>query len=136
MKSTYKLLGLQWDHGPLPSVSPYYELIRKIPNYTVERNLFDLSSYERQVFITELLSVENIELIKQLVDSVSECDSVYINIDYTPAFKNKDIISFYYLRILQIYAYFCNSLPNARVLLMCDDETRVSIQEFWKEKSS
>lgn len=58
MKSTYKLLGLEWDHAPLPQECPAFSTEKEVQNWNVDRNLFDLQIYERQLLISELMSAE------------------------------------------------------------------------------
>ena len=105
MKSTYKLLGVQWDHKSLPCALPIFVQNREIQDYCVERNLFDLNSYERQVRLTEILKTEDEKSVNRIIEKLNECDYVYINVDYVPIYRAKEIIDFYALRILQIYAF-------------------------------
>ena len=39
MKSTYKLLGLEWDHAPLPQECPAFSTEKEVQNWNVDRNL-------------------------------------------------------------------------------------------------
>ena len=53
MKSTYKLLGLEWDHAPLPQECPAFSTEKEVQNWNVDRNLFDLQIYEDGVPVTK-----------------------------------------------------------------------------------
>ena len=72
--------------------------------------------------------------VNRIIEKLNECDYVYINVDYVPIYRAKEIIDFYALRILQIYAFMCNSLPNQKVAFMCNEKTREILTAFWRHK--
>ncbi|MCR5587285.1 MAG: hypothetical protein K6F77_07125 [Lachnospiraceae bacterium] len=133
MISTYKLLGVEWDHAPLPLNFPIFTENRMIESYTADRNLFDLVKYERRVNISEIFS-SSPDKLKTMSDAVKECDAVYINIDYEPFSHAKDIRSFYYLRVLQAIAYFENSLNNKTIMVMGSELAKEECREKWNDK--
>ena len=83
MKSTYKLLGVEWAHHPLPRYLPIFVDDRIIEHYSTERNLFDLEKYERRIDISEVFSGNSL-LPYNILNEVKNCDSVYVRIDYEP----------------------------------------------------
>lgn len=133
MKSTYKLLGLEWDHYHLPSKIPDFTEGRDIDNYIIDRTLFDLKMYERSVNVSEVLS-SSPEKLSLIIKKISECDCVYLNIDYEPQSVAKDVQSFYYLRVLQAIAYFEGSLKNTLIKIIATDRAKRMCIKMWKEK--
>ena len=123
MKSTYKLLGVEWDHAPLPDYLPEFEAIRSIPNYTAERNLFDLDVYERRVDATELLSTSNEER-REIVEWLAPCDYVFLSINYEPTADLQDVELFFYLRIFQCICFLQNNMDGPVLKLMGTDNAR------------
>ena len=133
MKSTYKLLGVEWDHSPLPLICPDFIEYKSIEPYSAERNVFDMVKYERRIDISEILSSSS-DNLEAIVNAVKECDSIYINIDYEPYSKSIDVHSFYYLRVLQVIAYFENNLDNNTILVMGSEVARRKCREKWVDK--
>ncbi len=137
MKSTYKLLGLEWDHAPLPQECPAFEAEKKVQNWNVDRNLFDLQIHERQLLISELLSAEKKEAVRYIVEHVKDCDAVFIKLDYEPASDAEAVTKFYVLRLLQIFEFVRTELP-AQVLVAIIGSERIQnlCRELLLEKQS
>ncbi len=134
MKSTYKLLGVEWDHYPLPTQIPEFTEKKDVENYMVERTLFDLKTYERSIDVSEVLS-SSLDACSFIIKQVSECDCVYLNIDYEPLSTAKDVQSFYYLRVLQAIAYLEDSLNDTRIKIVATDRARRKCISVWKNKN-
>lgn len=130
MNSTYKLLGVEWDHRPLPQNCPTFTENKPIEPYSTDRNLFDLFKYERRVDISEILS-SKADKLKTIIDTVKECDSIYINIDYEPYSQSIDVRSYYYLRVLQAIAYFENNLDDKTVFVMGTESAKEECRKKW-----
>ena len=135
MNSTYKLLGVEWDHEPLPKKLPVFTRSKMIESYTTDRNLFDLVRYERRIDISDVFS-GSVDKLKAMIDDVKECDVIYINIDYEPASQSIDVLSFYYLRVLQTIAYFENNLNDKTILVMCSKLAEEECRKKWKDKKA
>ena len=133
MKSTYKLLGVEWDHGSIPQNLPIFTECKKIESYTTNRNLFDLVKYERRIDISEIFS-SSPDKLKAMSNAVEECDFVYINIDYEPSSYAIDVRSFYYVRVLQAIAYFENNLNNKTIMVMGSELAREECRKKWNDK--
>ena len=135
MKSTYKLLGVQWDHGSLPEQYP--EIIGDliVPDWNEERNLFDLSCYVRQIPYTELMAAKDIEGVGLIIDHVRDCDKVYINVDYEPLNNSDIIIEFYALRLLQIYEYVNQQLGSVPVGLISSERIAKRCYQFLETRN-
>lgn len=65
MKSTYKLLGVEWDQLPVSDCMPIIVPKSEIQDYKIDRNIFDLQSFNRQILLTEILSNSNKEFWKK-----------------------------------------------------------------------
>lgn len=120
MKSTYKLLGVEWDHYPLPIYLPPLAECGNIEHFSVERNLFDLTSYKRRIDITDVLSHSG-GLPYDIVEKVCNCDCIYLRLDYEPSSAAVDARSFYCLRVLQIIAFFENNLVEVPIFIEASD---------------
>lgn len=135
MNSTYKLLGVEWDHGTLPRKMPTFSVNKTIEPYTTERNLFDLVNYERRIDISDVFS-SSADGLKMMVEDVKECDAVYINIDYEPVSRAIDVRSYYYLRVLQAIAYFEDNLNNKPIMVMGSVLAKEECKKKWKDKKA
>jgi len=125
MKSTYKLLGVEWDHHPLPRYLPRFvrDSDRTIEHYSVERNLFDLEKYERRIDVSNVFSVDSL-LPYNIIKKVKKCDCVYVRIDYEPTVAAIDMIDFYYLRVLQVIAFFENNLEDVEIVVIASNQAQ------------
>ena len=94
MKSTYKLLGVKWDHYPLPKNLPTFVENKEVEHYLIDRNLFDLERYERRVNLTEILSKDD-NLPYDVAENVRECDffTSLSHIDYVVRYVPKELIN-------------------------------------------
>ncbi len=133
MKSTYKLLGVEWDHAPLPTTKPIFSENKVVEPYTTKRNLFDLDKYERKIDLSDIFSSSTEELIT-MINTVKYCDSIYLNIDYEPSSQSNDIRSFYYLRILQVIAYFEEKLTDKNVMVLGSESAKEGCLKIWNNK--
>lgn len=125
MKSTYKLIGVYWDHTPLPKNE--VTLVAYDPTYLTAGSplcLFDLLEKKRRIDITELLAVDSDLQFQTMVDSFSGCDKVAVVLDYQPSCRGSVLHGFYALRVLQAYGKLAYSLSNTRVTLMLPGEAR------------
>jgi len=111
MKSTYKLLGLLWDHQPVSTVWPDISGVIEVQDYSEEYNLFDLERYRREVKLSTVLSLEKTEEVDDIVCRLQECDEVYLNVDYMPECDSKIVNAFFGKRLMQIYGYIRKRLP-------------------------
>lgn len=134
MKSTYIILGIEWDRKPLPSHIPKFVEKMAVDDYSISKNLLDYEKYERKIDISELLSNESEELEKAL-EKVKDCDILHINIDYEPRDNTKDVILFYGLRVLQIYSFIDDKLKNTYVDIMASERIKNICEKYWKEKN-
>lgn len=129
MKSTYKLLGVEWDHHPLPRYLPNFVDDKIIEHYSTEQNIFDIEKYERRIDISEVLSGNSL-LPYNIRDKVKNCDSVYIRIDYEPEETSVDVIEFFYLRVLQVVAFFEKNLEDVSIFMIASKKA----QEYCRHK--
>ena len=67
MKSTYKLLGVLWDHRDLPRKLPDFSQPFPVSNYHEEYNLFDIEVYMRRISVSEMMQIEKPEEIADIV---------------------------------------------------------------------
>ena len=132
MKNTYKLLGVEWDHDLIPKEMPLFVNKKKVENYAVERNLFDLEVYERCIDITTLFT-DTKENIKGFIDEMRECDVVYINVDYEPFSRADDVISFFCLRVLQAIAFVESNLDRQSLYIMASEQIKEDCSKKWNE---
>jgi len=125
MKSTYKLLGVFWDQRPIPEEFPELVDCEEIQDYREEYNLFDLAGYRREVKLTELLSIENVEKLNSIIKLLRKCDKAYLHIDYIPRCELPVVCNFFVRRTMQIYRYIKESVqPEIEVFVMADDRER------------
>lgn len=135
MKSTYKLLGVEWDHHPLPRYLPTFVDDRIIEHYSTERNLFDLKKYERRIDISEVFSGNSL-LPYNILNEVKNCDSVYVRIDYEPEATSVDVLEFFYLRVLQVVAFFENNLEDVSVFVIASRKAQEYCCRKYEEKKA
>ena len=137
MKRTYKLLGLEWDHAPLPQECPAFSTEKEVQNWNVDRDLFDLQIYERQLLISELMSAEKKNMVRHMLEYVKDCDSVFIKLDYEPASEAEAVIKFYVLRLLQIFEFVRTELPiQTQVIIIGSTKIMNLCREMLLEKQS
>ena len=132
MKKSYKLLGVEWDHYKLPYKLPIFIEKRNVADYSLDYNLFDLEQYERCVNISEVLS-STPDLLMEVIDKIKNCDCIYINIDYEPVNTSRDVISFYYLRVIQAIAFFETNLEENKIVVMSSQQAKKMCLEKWND---
>ena len=132
MKSTYKLLGVKWDHYPLPKNLPTFVENKEVEHYLIDRNLFDLERYERRVNLTEILSKDD-NLPYDVAENVRECDCVYLKLDYEPTSPAREVKDFYSLRVLQIIAFFQNNLEKVPFVVMASNQAKEDLSKKYDE---
>lgn len=123
MKSTYYLVGAPWDGKPVtgraPVVAPFDPTVNEAG---AEDNLFDLNGRRRFLRISELLSCNDGQQVERLINSVADCQAVYVALDWYPHTSNPTIVSFFQLRVKQVLYVISDYLPCASVQLMEVDE--------------
>lgn len=123
MKSTYYLIGTPWDGKPVsgraPVIAPFDPTITETGG---DDNLFDLKERRRILRVSDLLSCNDDQQVEHLIDSVADCRTIYIAIDWHPRTTNPTIISFFQLRVRQVLCTISNYLLSATVKLMDVDE--------------
>lgn len=124
MKQTYKLLGIEWDHAPLPAECPVFIPNQEIQDWRKDRNLFDLEEYQRSITISEIMAANSLDALVPFLKSVKGCDQVIIMLDYEPKTHAPDVVSFFALRVLQMYEYVRQRLYGVPVYLMGSDQMK------------
>ena len=127
MKRTYKLLGVEWDHEPLPSSCPVFTKEGDAPNWREERTIFDIAEYCREICISELLSLKKKD-IARIIEKIRECDRVYIVLDYEPGTEGEIAMAFYVLRFLQIFGYLQRQLPETKMQVIGSPRIRTKCE--------
>ena len=79
--TTYKLFGVFWDGKPEFQGEIKYCLQDGILDYRYKRELFDNRVYSRKVNLSELLNVENGEILAKIQVQMQDCDNVFVNKD-------------------------------------------------------
>lgn len=132
MKSTYKLLGVKWDHYPLPKNLPTFVENKEVEHYLIDRNLFDLELYERSVNISEVFSKDD-SLPYSIVENVRDCDCVYLKLNYEPTVTARDVNGFYCLRVLQVIAFFENNLGKIPLVVIASTQMEEKLRKKFYE---
>lgn len=130
MKRSYKLLGVEWDHAPLPKECPVFIAERDIQNWREERNLFDLEKYQRLIPVSEILSIKSLDELEPVIKSVKDCDQVVIELDYEPKTQASIIVTFYTLRVMQMYKYFQQKLEGIPVCFAGSDRMKIQCENL------
>ena len=79
--TTYKLLGVFWD-GKLEYQGEIEYCPRDdILDYRYKRELFDNNDFFRKVDLSELLNVENGEILAKIKAEMQNCDKVFVKKD-------------------------------------------------------
>lgn len=131
MKSTYKLLGIEWDHMPITITLPLFCREQHIDDYRIDKNLFDLIKYERIVRISEILSCKDLGEMYIICEKLFDCNSVHILLDLMPKTIGTVVNDFYWLRVLQIYTFMKNYLSTSTIFIMCDEESQFCCCRQW-----
>ena len=133
MKSTYKLLGLHWDHHPIPERFPVFVENKCIEKYLVDRNLLDYQTYERRVDISEMFTC-NKEQLLTIASKMKVCDGLYLNVDYAPESRARVVREFFSLRLLQAVA-FLERNTKKDVKVIAPNEIKHECFAKWTEKT-
>lgn len=83
--------------------------------------------------MSEILS-NNVQELEKVVEIGKYLDELQINIDYEPVSETTDILLFYALRILQVYAYFDNILEDTTVDIMTNERIKNICTRYWEER--
>ena len=79
--TTYKLLGVFWDRKPEFQGEIKYCQRDDILDYRYKRELFDNNDFFRKVDLSELLNVENGEILAKIKAQTQNCDKVFVKKD-------------------------------------------------------
>jgi hypothetical protein len=79
--TTYKLLGVFWDGKPEYQGEIEYCPRDDILDYRYKRELFDNNDFFRKVDLSELLNVENGEILAKIKAQTQNCDKVFVKKD-------------------------------------------------------
>ena len=97
---------------------------QEIQDWRKDRNLFDLEKYQRSIAISEIMTANSMDELAPFLKSVRGCDQVIIMLDYEPKTHAPDVISFFALRVLQMYEYVCQKLYGVPVYFMGSDRMK------------
>lgn len=123
MKSSYLLLGAIWDRmrGCNKMIPKTRRDINDVENFEVEENLFDAEKYERKISLSTFLTCQNEVERKQLAEKITNCDIVYLVVDYSFKSLPPVIINFLKKRTSQVYFWLQKSLPEVKFYLSTMD---------------
>ena len=79
--TTYKLLGVFWDGKPEYQGEIEYCPRDDILDYRYKRELSDNNDFFRKVDLSELLNVENGEILAKIKAQTQNCDKVFVKKD-------------------------------------------------------
>lgn len=115
MKSTYKLIGVEWDHRDIPRKEPNIaEETKKVQDIHTEYNLFDLHHYVRAVSLKEIWNTD-FKNLPSLLNLAIQCDVIYLQIDIVPKYIYLIPCMFFSKRLLQTIAYLIDYYGVERV---------------------
>lgn len=116
MKSSYKLIGLIWDHKPsYVQHLPVKHSNIEAPSYLSEPCIFDLISNKRYIELSALLDVESESQLRDIAYLLADCDELEVRRDYKPTSTNKTHWDYYELRVQQCLTTLCQYLPNTTI---------------------
>lgn len=95
--------------------------INDVENFEVEENLFDAEKYERKISLSTFLTCQNEVERKQLAEKITNCDIVYLVVDYSFKSLPPVIINFLKKRTSQVYFWLQKSLPEVKFYLSTMD---------------
>ena len=102
MKSTYRLLGLQWDGtSAFTGELPVADRIENVQDHGKGADLFDTVEYVRSIRVSELLGTESEKMLDRVVDSLRVCDRIVLIADCSPLTANPVLQRFYRKRLAQ-----------------------------------
>lgn len=127
MKSSYRLIGVFWDHRPEATVSlvpaaydPFY-LEAGHPDC-----LFDCKGKHRYVTLTELLSLNSQEDLDRLASRLGGCVGIAVISDFAMRSRGSVVRQFLQHRLLQAICLLESAVPEASVTLMASPELEVA----------
>ena len=131
MKSSYKLIGVQWDRLPVPKTLPQIEFLNdNVPEYTEEFTLLDSKCFRRRIKITDFLKAESLDDVEDILFVVKNCDEVLIEIDYFPRVNESAVVSFYTKRVLQMIQYILNKCECQQKKLVISSQNRAQFEKY------
>ncbi|NMM98698.1 hypothetical protein [Bifidobacterium olomucense] len=119
MKSTYKLIGVFWDHRPESNTS--LEPIDYDPFYLEAGHpdcLFDCIGKRRYITLSKLLAADSEQTVSTLTTQLVDCTGIAVLCDYTPTSQGCVPQRFFRHRVRQILQLLESILPNASITLM------------------
>ncbi|OXN01730.1 hypothetical protein [Bifidobacterium vansinderenii] len=119
MKTSYRLIGLFWDHRPESSLS--LEPIDYDPLYLEAGHpdcLFDFAGKHRYITLTELLSVDSQHAADSLSAKLTGSTGIAVIYDFNPTFQGSTACLFFRHRVKQALKLLEDMVPDVSVKLM------------------
>lgn len=125
MKSTYYLVGISWDHKPIPDKLPrIINLSENVQDISEDYNLFDLFTYERKILLSTIWNLSLDELRNCLLKA-KECSSICLVIDFTLQNLEQVSLRYYSKRLLQAFQYICDFFQDKPITLSWGNEITI-----------
>lgn len=119
MKTSYKLIGLFWDHRP-ESESPL-DTVPFDPLFLESGHpycLFDSDAKRRRIPLTRLLALKSQQEAAELTNALIDCASIAVIRDFEPMTQGMVPQSFYRHRLSQAMRLLEDALPGVSIVLM------------------
>lgn len=115
MKSTYTLIGVEWDRMSVKDNIRFVEKVEFAQHVTKERNFFDVKEFPRYIELSELFRCRSQKQIDDLIKQIPECKVLLLHVGDETESGTEVVEHFVMHRLLQIYSFLEKSFPETTI---------------------